>query len=88
MAQLLNHYFRLYLKTYIKLRTIISLEPVCICHNCGEEFKYKKHRGVLLKTLLFFADIRKYYCANCKITYYVYIGTEAKVTNLFRADKH
>ena len=71
----------------VELRTIISLEPTCICQNCGEEFKFKRHRGPLLKVLLFFADIRKYYCHKCKITYYVYLGAELKAPNLLKSNK-
>jgi hypothetical protein len=64
------------------LRTVVSLQPTCFCKACGERFQYKKRRGPLLKAISAVADIRKYYCNYCKITYYVFMGAEAKGSKL------
>ncbi|MGZ3776993.1 MAG: hypothetical protein ACXVIY_02620 [Mucilaginibacter sp.] len=70
------------------MRTIISLDPTTICTTCGEPFHFKRHRGAVLKALSVVVDIRKYYCHNCKITYYVYMGTDIKVPSAIRSQKH
>ncbi|HEX3385488.1 MAG TPA: hypothetical protein VHS53_09885 [Mucilaginibacter sp.] len=66
------------------MRTIISLASTKICTICGEPFLYKRRRSAVLKAVSHIADIRKYYCHNCKITYYVYLGTNLKMPSAMR----
>jgi hypothetical protein len=52
------------------------------CPICFEPSHLKAHRNWLLKYLLFFLPVRKYYCTGCKKPFYVNIKT-AKRSSIY-----
>jgi hypothetical protein len=45
------------------------------CPVCCEPSHLKVHRSWVLKRVLFFLPVRKYFCSGCKKPYYVNIKT-------------
>jgi competence CoiA-like predicted nuclease len=52
------------------------------CPICFEPSHLKVHRNWLLKYLLFFLPVRKYFCDGCKKPFYVNIKTGKRSSHL------
>jgi formate dehydrogenase maturation protein FdhE len=64
------------------MKSVIKLKPACFCPDCGEHFQHKRRSG-FIKTFQSFTGIRKYHCALCDKTYYVYLGGGVKMDKKF-----
>ncbi len=42
-----------------------------ICPACGRRFKYRLKRSWLMRTLVFWKPLKRYYCAYCKCNRYI-----------------
>ncbi|QJD94725.1 hypothetical protein HH214_01965 [Mucilaginibacter robiniae] len=43
-----------------------------ICPVCGHQFKYRCKRSLLVKTLLFWTPVKRYFCTHCAVCRYVF----------------
>ncbi|HAL82692.1 MAG TPA: hypothetical protein DCO83_11015 [Mucilaginibacter sp.] len=48
-------------------------ERILYCPKCGASFHFRLHRPWLLKKLSFLFPVRKYFCAKCKRSSYVFV---------------
>jgi hypothetical protein len=49
-----------------------EVKKIYYCKKCKQEFDHRLHRGLFVKTLLFWLPLRKYACYHCKRNYYVF----------------
>jgi len=45
---------------------------VYYCSKCGTPFHFKMRRNWFIKRVLFFLPIKKYFCARCKKSSYIF----------------
>jgi hypothetical protein len=49
----------------------MTLKKELVCRKCKQPYSYRVGRGWLVKTLLFFLPLRRYFCARCDRKRYV-----------------
>ena len=42
-----------------------------LCQVCGHEFKYRVKRNWVVKILMFWSPVKRYFCEECAESYYI-----------------